>query len=359
MKKWFIVLLIIGGGFFSIEAPALAQEKVIWDGAEIVKDQSGKMTFTKDVKVYKKDSSGKFVSLTVKKGNYFRVYDIEKYNGKVYYWMSSGYRVQATNLVVFKEVPMNLRVSFFDDYTWVVSSREEILKKPLKYYKKGYGSILRDQSPSESIKFFNYAEYLEQYTIIDGKLQVVIDYSGEEEDPPYYVKEFISGSDVKVVEKRSVPSGYYLARQNTIAYEFPLLNAKQIFEVEKDTLILVRESWEKNNAINSFIGNIDDFSEDIGIFNRKFTDDSRYPYKGPSFGYVSIKDLKPIEDIQPIGTYYITKDIPDYRGYHGKMLIPRNEAVTFYFTQDEYGVISYKDEMHVIKLEYLSKTPLD
>jgi len=359
MKKWFIVILLIGVGFFAIEAPAQAQEKVIWDGAEIVKDQSGKMTFTKDVKVYKKDSSGKFVSLTVKKGNYFRVYDIEKYDGKVYYWMSSGYRVQATNLVVFKEVPMNLRVSFFDDYTWVVSSREEILKKPLKYHKKEYGSILRDQSPPKSVLLFQYAEYLEQYTIIDGKLQVVIDNSGDSEILGYYVKEFISGSDVKVVEKRSVPSGYYIARQNTKAYEFPLLNAKQIFEVEKDTLILVRESWEKNNAINSFIGDIDDFSMDIGIFNREFTDSSRYPYKNASSGYVSIKDLKPIEDIQPIGTYYITKDIFDFMANGNVMLIPRNGAVKFYFTQDEYGIISYKDKMHVVKLSYLSKTPLD
>ena len=56
-------------GFFSIEASAEAQgqEKVIWDGLEVVKDQTGKMTFTKDVKVYKRERTGKFVSLTVKK----------------------------------------------------------------------------------------------------------------------------------------------------------------------------------------------------------------------------------------------------------------------------------------------------
>ena len=48
MKKWLIAILLIGVGFFSIEAQA--QAKVIWDGAEIVKDQSGKITFKKDVK---------------------------------------------------------------------------------------------------------------------------------------------------------------------------------------------------------------------------------------------------------------------------------------------------------------------
>lgn len=111
MKKWFLVLLLIGGGFFSIEVPALAQEKVIWDGAEIVKNQTGKMTFTKDVKVYKRDSLGNFVSLTVKRGNYFRVYNKEHYNNTTYLWMSGGYRVQLTDLVIYKEIPESERVA--------------------------------------------------------------------------------------------------------------------------------------------------------------------------------------------------------------------------------------------------------
>ena len=72
-----------------------SQKATVWDGAEVVKHQTGKMTFSKDVKVYKKNPEGKFVSLVVPKGrDFFRVYDVEKYGGDTYYWMSSGYRVK-------------------------------------------------------------------------------------------------------------------------------------------------------------------------------------------------------------------------------------------------------------------------
>ncbi|QUG41293.1 hypothetical protein KD050_18770 [Psychrobacillus sp. INOP01] len=327
MKKWFIIILLIGVSFLSIEAPAQAQEKVIWDGAEIVKHQSGKMTFTKDVKVYKEDSSGKFVSMVVKKGNYLRVYDIEKYNGKVYYWMSSGYRVQATDLVIFKDVPMNLRVSFFDDYTWIVSSKEGISK-----LSRPYGRLLQDYGDQE------------RYTVVNGKLQ---------EEYQYYVgkfaKEFISGSDVKVLEKQSFPSGYYIATQNTKSYQYPLLTS--VFsEVEKNTLIKVRE--DKNMSLNGLVV-IDSYILDSFYVNYELYDDFKINHYD---GYVSINKLKPIEDIQPIGTYYTTKGLKGYDDY-GIPSIPANEAVTLYLTQDDHGIISYKDEMAVVKLEYLSKTP--
>lgn len=194
MKKWFMAILLIGVSFFSVETSAKAEEKVIWDGAEVVKDQSGKMTFTKDVKVYKKDSSGKFVSMVVKKGNYLRVYDVENYDGKVYYWMSGGYRVQSTNLVVFKDVPMNLRVSFFKDPVWIVTSEKGILHRqnvPLRTK----GMLLKDFS--EDVGYF---AAFQKYTIVNGKLHGELYHSGEGEYAGYTIKEFISGSDVKVVE---------------------------------------------------------------------------------------------------------------------------------------------------------------
>ena len=59
--------------------------------------------------------------------------------------MSGGYRVQSTNLVVFKEVPMNLRVSFFDNYALIVSTREGIGN-----IHKEYGAILKNVIPSKS-----------------------------------------------------------------------------------------------------------------------------------------------------------------------------------------------------------------
>jgi len=103
-----------------------SQKATVWDGAEVVKNQTGKMTFSKDVKVYKKNAEGKFVSLVVPKGNFFRVYDVEKYGGDTYYWMSSGYRVKSTDLVVFKAMPLEVRKQFFENPVSVNISRNPV-----------------------------------------------------------------------------------------------------------------------------------------------------------------------------------------------------------------------------------------
>ncbi|QDQ00367.1 hypothetical protein FOH38_07515 [Lysinibacillus fusiformis] len=112
MKKFIITLLIV---LAFLTNPSSSKAEVQWDGAQVVKAQTGKMTFTKDVKVYKKNTNGTYSLMTVKHNNYFRVYNIEKYDNKIFYWMSSGYRVQATDLVVFKKVPLNIRASFYDN----------------------------------------------------------------------------------------------------------------------------------------------------------------------------------------------------------------------------------------------------
>lgn len=231
MKKWFMVLLlIIGGYFFSIEAQAQVQEKVIWDGAEIVKNQSGKMTFTKDVKVYKKDRLGNFVSMTVKRGNFFRVYDIEKYDGKVYYWMSSGYRIMETDLVVFKEVPMNQRVSFFNDYELIVSTHEGIFTGDAH---KKFGEILRNREEN-----FSGYHSVEKYTIIDGELQADIEVDTDQKG--YSLKEFISGSNIKVLENQSFLSGNYIVKKKSnVAAKVVVFNAPQPFYMQKEPLIKI------------------------------------------------------------------------------------------------------------------------
>ncbi|MGM9949931.1 MAG: hypothetical protein ACI33P_07375 [Lysinibacillus sp.] len=106
MKKWLVgMLLLVSMYVLAEEAEA---KSVIWDGAEVVEGQTGKMTFSKDVKVYKRQSDGTFTSMIVKANSYFRVYTIESYNRSTYYWMSGGYRVQATDLVIFKAVPNHL-----------------------------------------------------------------------------------------------------------------------------------------------------------------------------------------------------------------------------------------------------------
>ena len=105
MKKWIGLLVLI----LCVSLQANAEAKVVWDGAEIVKGQTGKMTFSKDVKIYKKNVDGTFTSLVVKKGQFYRVYGHEYSTvGKVYN-MSGGYRVQVTDLVIYKEVPLAIQ----------------------------------------------------------------------------------------------------------------------------------------------------------------------------------------------------------------------------------------------------------
>ncbi|MFJ7664002.1 hypothetical protein ACIQXW_16650 [Lysinibacillus sp. NPDC097162] len=105
MKKWIVLFTLI----MCISFQSNTEAKVIWDGAEITKGQTGKLTFSKDVKIYKKSDDGTFISLVVKKGEFYRVYGHEYSTvGKVYK-MSGGYRVQATDLVIYKEVPLAIQ----------------------------------------------------------------------------------------------------------------------------------------------------------------------------------------------------------------------------------------------------------
>lgn len=118
MKR--VLLALIAVFIFSVQEDTEA--KVIWDGGEIVEGQNGKMTFKKDVKVYKQLPNGQYESLVVKRNTYFRVYKIEYSYTKTYYWMSSGYRVQATDLVIFKEVPYEVKEQVMTDYYYYVSN---------------------------------------------------------------------------------------------------------------------------------------------------------------------------------------------------------------------------------------------
>lgn len=107
LKKVVLALIVLFSCIYSQEASA--SEKFIWDGSEIVEGQIGKMTFSKDVKVYKKvKDSGDFTSMVVKRNNYFRVYGKEVVGEHTYLWMSGGYRVQLTDLVVYKELPRDI-----------------------------------------------------------------------------------------------------------------------------------------------------------------------------------------------------------------------------------------------------------
>lgn len=50
MKKWIVFFTLI----ICLSFQSNIKAQVIWDGAEITKGQTGKLTFSKDVKIYKK-----------------------------------------------------------------------------------------------------------------------------------------------------------------------------------------------------------------------------------------------------------------------------------------------------------------
>ncbi|MFJ7954631.1 hypothetical protein ACIQZG_24345 [Lysinibacillus sp. NPDC096418] len=142
MKKLFTVLL--AAFVLAVVNPTKSEAKVMYDGAEVVKGQTGKMTFKKDIKVYKKNPNGTFDSLVVKRNNFFRTYDIEKYGGKTFYQMGQ-YRVQATDLVVFKEVPLKIRSSFYNNPSYIYINRNSMYGNAL------YGTWFIGSDPDNSI----------------------------------------------------------------------------------------------------------------------------------------------------------------------------------------------------------------
>ncbi len=167
MKKYMITLLIVLAFFTSPSSSKAAEAQ--WDGAQVVKGQTGKMTFTKDVKVYKKNANGTYSSMTVKRNNYFRVYDIEKYDNKTFYWMSSGYRVQATDLVVFKKVPLNIRASLYDNPGYININGQASNLNYGTHYLKGfeYGSPSYDIVIGENL-YYDYTYHLRE--ILEGAI---------------------------------------------------------------------------------------------------------------------------------------------------------------------------------------------
>ncbi|MFJ7736162.1 hypothetical protein ACIQ2D_07420 [Lysinibacillus sp. NPDC097287] len=148
-----------------------AQAAVIWDGAEVVKGQVGKMTFTKDVKVYKKNANGSFTSLVVKKGEFYRVYSVENSSvGKVYN-MSGNYRVQATPLVVYREVPLSIQQQ--------VSGEATALTPGTKLYTSSAGGVSVKVKPdvaSTTIERLPNGIVLEYIQQVNGYYEVLFEY---------------------------------------------------------------------------------------------------------------------------------------------------------------------------------------
>ncbi|WP_068984434.1 MULTISPECIES: hypothetical protein [Lysinibacillus] len=214
MKKLFIVFL--AAFVFAVVNPIKSEAKVVYNGAEIVKGQTGKMTFSKDVKVYKKNVNGQFESMLVKKGNYFRVYNIEKYNGQTYYWMSSGYRVQATNLTVFTAIPFEQRVQFYDNPAYLWINRD----KPFESF-----YMEDDSSGTHTHSYYTYLNIWGDFEIEQGELVHT------------YNMGFVGGG----IERNKIdPTDIQII-------EPELVNTDKLFIVTKDTVQHIKPYLINNN----------------------------------------------------------------------------------------------------------------
>ncbi|WP_249106963.1 hypothetical protein [Lysinibacillus sp. Bpr_S20] len=210
MKKLFIVLL--AAFVFAIVHPTKSEAKVMYDGAEVVKGQTGKMTFKKDIKVYKKNPNGTFDSLMVKRNKFFRTYDIEKYDGKIFYQMGE-YRVQATDLVVFKEVPIKIRSSFYNDPIYIHINRDN-----------GMGS-------------YGYYFLRHQLTFLDNGR---VDHCFSDGDEGTYCDRYLS-TDFKITEKIEREYGTrYEITKNAEGKGVPLKESKTEKIMEKGSIVYVK-----------------------------------------------------------------------------------------------------------------------
>lgn len=207
MKKYLITLVIVLA-FLTNPSSSKAAE-VQWDGAQVVKGQTGKMTFTKDVKVYKKNANGTYSSMTVKRNNYFRVYDIEKYDNKTFYWMSSGYRVQATELVVFKKVPLNIRASLYDNPSYININRQ------------GY----------------NYGQHYRLDSALYNKISISenLYYSYYDSDGEFF-EVYIDGSDIRIFETKKRDKGLYILTADAQVSSGPMNGAGGIRQTKGTAL---------------------------------------------------------------------------------------------------------------------------
>ncbi|MGY3190341.1 hypothetical protein [Lysinibacillus sp. TE18511] len=222
MKKIFIVLL--AAFVLAVVNPTKSEAKVMYDGAEVVKGQTGKMTFKKDIKVYKRNPNGTFDSLVVKQNNFFKTYDIEKYEGKTFYHMGQ-YRVQATDLVVFKEVPIKIRASFYNNPTYVVINRDG-------NYNYGYYGKYFNETGDTSYVDLNNEQF--KYCVSNGV---------------GWLCEKYPGTDLKIFETtvRQIDVRYELT-ENAEAKHTPLKEAKPEIMFEKGS-IFSSDSIEVNGYL--------------------------------------------------------------------------------------------------------------
>ena len=94
----------------SVLANASTQkEKVMWGANELYDYQIGRLVFTKDVKVYKRDANGAVqFHMNAKKGSMWRVHKITKEGNMNVYDLGAGVRVQQSSLSKYESAPKEL-----------------------------------------------------------------------------------------------------------------------------------------------------------------------------------------------------------------------------------------------------------
>lgn len=128
-KQWLTGLVFTAGlALSAFLGSDEASAKVMWDGAEISTGQTGKLAFNKDTKIYKKNADGTFTSMVSKKGSFWRVYGKEQTSTGLVYNMSGGYRVNASHLTTYKEVPIYIQDQVKLNITKHTLLREELEK---------------------------------------------------------------------------------------------------------------------------------------------------------------------------------------------------------------------------------------
>lgn len=330
MKKYSLALLILVVFFIT---PTKSNAQVNWDGAEIVKGQTGKMTFSKDVKVYKKNSNGTYSSMTVKRNNFFRVYNIEKYDQKTFYWMSSGYRVQATDLVIFKEVPTEIRSSFYNNPAYIVSNHQgtkAYFEEKYPMIDLAYGQhLLSEQIPGN---------YSSEVYFDKGKLNYV--YSLEEGN---IVSGAVNGTDIRIIETTTRDKGYYAVTTDTKLLMGPMNGARAI-------------EWNPPSTLNDLYSLKKMFTYPTGSAFQSLGIEVNGYLQVQSMtgerGYMPAKLLKPVNNQ---GKRYIRYGVIAKGIDHSQQVeLKRFDEVSFY-TENEYSaLIAVNGKMYTVPKNVLA-----
>lgn len=344
MKKILSAFLVI----FLFSVMEHAEAKVIWDGAEIVEDQNGKMTFKKDVKVYKKLPNGQYESLVVKRNNYFRVYSVERGFNRTYYWMSSGYRVQATDLVVFKEVPYDIKEQVMKDYYYTVTNpsgakfltrRSETLGSIVQEVEAGYsfwGPAINNGYITQTFRETEYPDC-------------------EECQPIDHIKTgFISAKNVK---KAAITPAPYPANTYLVLTKDTKLFSNPITKKEKSDYVFSSNFFDEQKLNILPKGTV---VQTNGTLVGGLLQLGDLPYLN-SIGFIDLKNVAPIPKPtiqymqygQDIASAYNEWTYVNIAGLNSAF-VPRNEAVQVYASNGIKSFISYKGKFGYVSTKALS-----